>query len=494
MKQYILSLDQGTTSSRSIVFNHSGSIIATSQKEFTQYFPEPGWVEHDPMEIWKTQLLTAEKAIQKAGIEPEQIAAIGITNQRETTILWEKKTGKPVYNAIVWQCRRTTDICNELKKAGLENTIRAKTGLLLDPYFSGTKVKWILDNVPEIRKRAEKGEIAFGTVDSWLIYNLTGRHLTDPSNASRTLLYNINDGSWDSEILKELNIPKAMLPVISASSGDFGKTKRELFGTEIPVTGVAGDQQAALFGQTCFKKGDVKITYGTGCFTLMNTGNRPVFSKNNLLTTVAWDLGGGLEYAIEGSIFIAGAVVQWLKDKLQIIDSSPQSEKLALSVKDTGGVYFVPAFVGLGAPHWDPDIRGTILGITRGTNRAHIVRAALESIAFQSKDLIDAMEQDVKFEVEEIKADGGASLNSFLIQFQADILNKPIILPQTAETTALGAACLAGLSAGYWENTGAIKKNWKIRKEYTPEINDTLRREKIESWNRAVKAAETFKA
>jgi len=494
LKQYILSLDQGTTSSRAIVFDHSGSIIAGSQKEFTQYFPKPGWVEHNPVEIWETQLLTAGEAIQKAGIKGEQIAAIGITNQRETTVLWEKKTGKPVYNAIVWQCRRTTDICNELKKSGLEDTIRKKTGLLLDPYFSGTKIKWILDNIPEIRKRAEKGEIAFGTVDSWLIYNLTGRHVTEPSNASRTLLYNINDGNWDSEILKELNIPGAMLPVISASSGYFGKTKRELFGAEIPVTGAAGDQQAALFGQTCFKKGDVKITYGTGCFSLMNTGNRPVFSKNNLLTTVAWDLGGGLQYAIEGSIFIAGAVVQWLKDKLQIIDSSPESEKLALSVKDTGGVYFVPAFTGLGAPYWDPDVRGTILGITRGTNRAHIVRAALESIAFQSKDLIDAMEQDVKLKVKEIKTDGGASLNSFLMQFQADILNKSIILPQTAETTALGAACLAGLSTGYWENIDEIKKNWKIRKEYTPDTNDAIRREKIESWNRAVKAAETFKA
>ena len=444
MEKYILAFDQGTTSSRTIVFDHTGNIIAVSQKEFTQYYPKPGWVEHDPVEIWQTQISTAREALKKAGIEAGQVSAIGITNQRETTVLWEKDTGKPVYNAIVWQCRRTADICSELKTAGLEDTIRKKTGLLLDPYFSGTKVKWIFENVPGIRKRAENGEILFGTVDSWLIYKLTGNHSTEPSNASRTLLYNISTGDWDSEILKELKIPQAILPRIIPSSGNFGKTRKDLFGKEIPVTGVAGDQQAALFGQTCFENGSVKITYGTGCFTLMNTGKVPVFSKNKLLTTVAWDIGKGREYALEGSIFIAGAVIQWLRDELKIIDTAPLSEKLALSVKDTGGVYFVPAFVGLGAPYWDPDVRGTIVGLTRGINRAHLVRAALESIAFQSKDLINAMEQDVNSGVETVKADGGASLNSFLMQFQADLLNKPVILPQIAETTALGAAYLAG--------------------------------------------------
>ena len=493
MEKYILAFDQGTTSSRTIVFDHTGNIIAVSQKEFTQYYPKPGWVEHDPVEIWQTQISTAREALKKAGIEAGQVSAIGITNQRETTVLWEKNTGKPVYNAIVWQCRRTADICSELKTAGLEDTIRKKTGLLLDPYFSGTKVKWIFENVPGIRKRAENSEILFGTVDSWLIYKLTGNHATEPSNASRTLLYNISTGDWDSEILKELKIPQAILPRIIPSSGNFGKTKKNLFGKEIPVTGVAGDQQAALFGQTCFENGSVKITYGTGCFTLMNTGKVPVFSKNKLLTTVAWDIGKGREYALEGSIFIAGAVIQWLRDELKIIDTAPLSEKLALSVKDTGGVYFVPAFVGLGAPYWDPDVRGTIVGLTRGTNRAHLVRAALESIAFQSKDLINAMEQDVNSGVETVKADGGASLNSFLMQFQADLLNKPVILPQIAETTALGAAYLAGLYTGYWENVDDIKRNWKVRKKFSPSMEEEQRKKILKMWTRAVETAEGFK-
>ena len=493
MEKYILAFDQGTTSSRTIVFDHTGNIIAVSQKEFTQYYPKPGWVEHDPVEIWQTQISTAREALKKAGIEAGQVSAIGITNQRETTVLWEKDTGKPVYNAIVWQCRRTADICSELKTAGLEDTIRKKTGLLLDPYFSGTKVKWIFENVPGIRKRAENGEILFGTVDSWLIYKLTGNHSTEPSNASRTLLYNISTGDWDSEILKELKIPQAILPRIIPSSGNFGKTRKDLFGKEIPVTGVAGDQQAALFGQTCFENGSVKITYGTGCFTLMNTGKVPVFSKNKLLTTVAWDIGKGREYALEGSIFIAGAVIQWLRDELKIIDTAPLSEKLALSVKDTGGVYFVPAFVGLGAPYWDPDVRGTIVGLTRGTNRAHLVRAALESIAFQSKDLINAMEQDVNSGVETVKADGGASLNSFLMQFQADLLNKPVILPQIAETTALGAAYLAGLYTGYWENTDDVKRNWQARKEFSPSMKEGQRKKMLKMWTRAVETAEGFK-
>ncbi|MCD6122788.1 MAG: glycerol kinase GlpK [Spirochaetales bacterium] len=493
MEKYILAFDQGTTSSRTIVFDHTGNIIAVSQKEFTQYYPKPGWVEHDPVEIWQTQISTAREALKKAGIEAGQVSAIGITNQRETTVLWEKDTGKPVYNAIVWQCRRTADICSELKTAGLEDTIRKKTGLLLDPYFSGTKVKWIFENVPGIRKRAENSEILFGTVDSWLIYKLTGNHATEPSNASRTLLYNISTGDWDSEILKELKIPQAILPRIIPSSGNFGKTKKNLFGKEIPVTGVAGDQQAALFGQTCFENGSVKITYGTGCFTLMNTGKVPVFSKNKLLTTVAWDIGKGREYALEGSIFIAGAVIQWLRDELKIIDTAPLSEKLALSVKDTGGVYFVPAFVGLGAPYWDPDVRGTIVGLTRGTNRAHLVRAALESIAFQSKDLINAMEQDVNSGVETVKADGGASLNSFLMQFQADLLNKPVILPQIAETTALGAAYLAGLYTGYWENVDDIKRNWKVRKKFSPSMEEEQRKKILKMWTRAVETAEGFK-
>jgi len=493
MEKYILAFDQGTTSSRTIVFDHTGNIIAVSQKEFTQYYPKPGWVEHDPVEIWQTQISTAREALKKAGIEAGQVSAIGITNQRETTVLWEKDTGKPVYNAIVWQCRRTADICSELKTAGLEDTIRKKTGLLLDPYFSGTKVKWIFENVPGIRKRAENSEILFGTVDSWLIYKLTGNHATEPSNASRTLLYNISTGDWDSEILKELKIPQAILPRIIPSSGNFGKTKKNLFGKEIPVTGVAGDQQAALFGQTCFENGSVKITYGTGCFTLMNTGKVPVFSKNKLLTTVAWDIGKGREYALEGSIFVAGAVIQWLRDELKIIDTAPLSEKLALSVKDTGGVYFVPAFVGLGAPYWDPDVRGTIVGLTRGTNRAHLVRAALESIAFQSKDLINAMEQDVNSGVETVKADGGASLNSFLMQFQADLLNKPVILPQIAETTALGAAYLAGLYTGYWENVDDIKRNWKVRKKFSPSMEEEQRKKILKMWTRAVETAEGFK-
>jgi len=493
MEKYILAFDQGTTSSRTIVFDHTGNIIAVSQKEFTQYYPKPGWVEHDPVEIWQTQISTAREALKKAGIEAGQVSAIGITNQRETTVLWEKDTGKPVYNAIVWQCRRTADICSELKTAGLEDTIRKKTGLLLDPYFSGTKVKWIFENVPGIRKRAENGEILFGTVDSWLIYKLTGNHSTEPSNASRTLLYNISTGDWDSEILKELKIPQAILPRIIPSSGNFGKTRKDLFGKEIPVTGVAGDQQAALFGQTCFENGSVKITYGTGCFTLMNTGKVPVFSKNKLLTTVAWDIGKGREYALEGSIFIAGAVIQWLRDELKIIDTAPLSEKLALSVKDTGGVYFVPAFVGLGAPYWDPDVRGTIVGLTRGTNRAHLVRAALESIAFQSKDLINAMEQDVNSGVETVKADGGASLNSFLMQFQADLLNKPVILPQIAETTALGAAYLAGLYTGYWENTDDVKRNWQARKKFSPSMKEGQRKKMLKMWTRAVETAEGFK-
>ncbi len=492
MEKYILALDQGTTSSRSILFDKQGKPVAVSQKEFTQYFPKPGWVEHDAQEIWETQIQTAKEVIEKADISPKQVVGIGITNQRETTVLWEKDTGRPVYHAIVWQCRRTTDICERMKKEGLADIFHQKTGLLLDPYFSGTKIKWLLENIDGLKSRAEKGEILFGTIDSWLIYNLTGVHATDPSNASRTLLYNIRDNNWDKELLRIMGVPSPMLPRIVRSSGEIAKTKKDIFGIEIPVSGVAGDQQSALFGQLCFSEGMIKITYGTGSFTLLNTGNTPVFSKNNLLTTVAWKIGDEVNYALEGSVFIAGAVVQWLRDKLRIINKASETESMAKSVKDTGGVYFIPAFVGLGAPHWEPDVRGTIVGLTRGTEREHIVRAALESIAYQNRDLIEAMKKDYRKELKMIKADGGAALNSFLMQFQADILNIPVVVPQINETTALGAAYLSGLGVGFWEKKEELKEYWTEQAHYHPQMTKESREEKISKWERALKAAKEF--
>ncbi|MBN2532761.1 MAG: glycerol kinase GlpK [Spirochaetales bacterium] len=492
MKEYILAMDQGTTSSRAIIFNRKSEVFSTSQIEFRQMFPKPGWVEHDPAEILKTQIDAAKAAIEKGKVPLNQIAAIGIANQRETTILWEKNTGKAVYNAIVWQCRRTTELCRELKQQGMEQTIREKTGLLIDPYFSGTKVMWMLKQVPGLMQRAEKGEICFGTVDSWLLYHLTGNHSTDPSNASRTLLYNIHKGCWDDDLCKLFGIPMAILPAVLPSSGNFGITKKEIFGVEIPVCGIAGDQQAALFGQGCFSEGSAKNTYGTGCFALLHTGKRPVVSRNNLLTTIAWDRGKGFEYALEGSVFIAGAAIQWLRDSLKIINSTEETGEIAKSISDTGGVYFVPAFVGMGAPYWDPGVRGTILGLTRGNSPAHIVRAALESIAYQTRDLFSSMEKDRGKPVTTLRVDGGASKNDFLMQFQADILGIPIERPRVFETTALGAAYLAGLSTGIWDDIDEISKNWKCGKSFSPEMQGKEREEKLINWEKAVKAARMF--
>jgi len=492
-EQYVLALDQGTTSSRAILFNHDGIIIGVRQIPFTQIFPRPGWVEHDPEEIWATQLEAARGAIAAAQIESSQILAIGITNQRETTVVWERGTGKPVYNAIVWQCRRSSGICDELKAGGAEAMVREKTGLVLDAYFSGTKLTWLFRERPDLRVRAERGELMFGTIDSWLIYRLTGTHATDPTNASRTLLFNIRTREWDEGLLAQLGVPRNMLPEVRPSSGFFGTTKKELLGAEIPVTGAAGDQQAALFGHACFEPGDAKNTYGTGCFTLMNTGPFPVASAHNLLTTVAWDLGKGYTYALEGSVFIAGAVIQWLRDQMGLLADSAESESLARSVPDTGGVYMVPAFVGLGAPYWDSDARGTVVGITRGTTRAHFVRAALEAIAFESRDLLDAMEKDSGRTLSIIKADGGASANSFLMQFQADIMDRSVVLPEVAETTALGAAYLAGLAVGYWSGLNEVKKNWRKRREFRPEMADELRARLTGGWEKAVTAARLYR-
>lgn len=490
---YILAMDQGTTSSRAIVFNRGGNIIGVKQIPFPQIYPKPGWVEHDPQEIWRTQLEAARGALTAAQIESSQVEAIGITNQRETTLVWERATGKPVYNAIVWQCRRSADICKELSALGLSETIHARTGLVLDPYFSGTKLVWLFNEIPGLRARAERGELAFGTVDSWLIYNLTGRHATDATNASRTMLFNIHTGTWDEDILKALQIPASILPEVLPSSGEFGKTKPELFGREIPVTGCAGDQQAALFGHACFEPGSAKNTYGTGCFTLMNTGSVPVASRHNLLTTVAWDLGKGFTYALEGSVFIAGAVVQWLRDELGLLADSADSEALARSVADTGGVYVVPAFVGMGAPYWDPEVRGTIVGITRGTNRARLVRAALEAIAYQSRDLLVAMENDFGSALPYIKADGGAAANSFLMQFQADVLDRPVILPEVNEVTALGAAYLAGLQVGYWADVKEVERNWRKRREFLPAMTAESRSLLLTGWDKAVASARSFR-
>ncbi|KRQ87605.1 Glycerol kinase [Caloramator mitchellensis] len=491
MEKFILALDQGTTSSRAIVFNNDGKIVGVAQKEFTQIYPKPGWVEHDPLEIWESQIGVAREVLDKTGIKPEQIAAIGITNQRETTVVWDKTTGKPVYNAIVWQCRRTAPICDELKAKGLADSIREKTGLVIDAYFSGTKVKWILDNVEGVRERAENGEILFGNIDTWLIWNLSGGkvHVTDYSNASRTMLFNINTLEWDKEILSELNVPESMLPKALPSSYVYGYTAKEVFGVEIPIAGAAGDQQAALFGQACFKPGMAKNTYGTGCFMLMNTGEKLVHSNNGLLTTIAWGLDGKVEYALEGSIFIAGASVQWLRDELKVIETAAKSEELATSVPDSNGVYVVPAFVGMGAPYWDMYARGAVLGLTRGANRAHLVRATLESIAFQTRDVLEAMQEDSKIKLEELKVDGGAVANNFLMQFQSDILGVNVARPVITETTALGAAYLAGLAVGYWNGKEEIAKKWNVDVVFNPSMDEELKESKYAGWKKAVSRA-----
>lgn len=489
MPKYIMSLDAGTTSNRCILFNEKGEMCSVAQKEFAQHFPKPGWVEHDANEIWSSQLGVAVEAMQKIGATAEDVAAIGITNQRETTIVWDKKTGEPVYNAIVWQCRRTSEYCDELKAKGLQDKFREKTGLIIDAYFSGTKLKWILDNVPGVRERAEKGELLFGTVETWLIWKLTkGRvHVTDYSNASRTMLFNITELKWDEEILAELNIPASMLPEAKPSSCVYGMADPSYFGGEIPIAGAAGDQQAALFGQTCFTAGEAKNTYGTGAFLLMNTGEKPVFSKNGLVTTIAWGLDGKVNYALEGSIFVAGAAIQWLRDELRLIDTASDSEYMATKVKDTNGCYMVPAFTGLGAPHWDQYARGTIVGITRGVNKYHIIRATLEALAYQTYDVLKAMEEDSKIKLSALKVDGGACANNFLMQFQSDILNAPVNRPECVETTAMGAAYLAGLAVGYWANKEDVVKNWQISKVFAPEMPAADRKEKIAGWKKAVK-------
>ena len=489
MSKYIMALDAGTTSNRCILFDEKGEICSIAQKEFTQYFPKPGWVEHDANEIWSSQLGVAVEAMAKLGIGADDIAAIGITNQRETTIVWDKSTGEPVYNAIVWQCRRTSEYCDTLKDKGLTDKFREKTGLIIDAYFSGTKLKWILDNVDGVRERAEKGELLFGTVETWLIWKLTkGKaHVTDYSNASRTLLFNIKDLTWDKEILEELNIPESMLPEPKLSSYVYGYSDASFFGKEIPISGAAGDQQAALFGQTCFNPGEAKNTYGTGCFMLMNTGETPVYSNNGLVTTIAWGLDGKVNYALEGSIFVAGASIQWLRDELRIIESAADSEYMAKKVKDTNGCYVVPAFTGLGAPYWDQYARGTIVGLSRGVNKYHIIRATLESIGYQVNDVLHAMKADSGIDLAALKVDGGASANDFLMQFQSDIINAPVKRPSCVETTAMGAAYLAGLAVGYWNSKEDVIKNWAVDKIFSPIMGEDERERKIKGWNKAVK-------
>ena len=486
--KYILALDQGTTSSRAIVFDHGGNVVATSQQEFRQIFPKPGWVEHDAHEIWATQLHTAKDAIAKAGLAATDIAAIGITNQRETTVVWDRDSGAPIHNAIVWQDRRTAARCDQLKARGLAPLIKRKTGLVVDAYFSGTKLEWLLKNVPGARAKAKAGKLAFGTIDTWLVWHLTGGrvHVTDPSNASRTMLFNLK-GDWDDELLKLLGVPRSILPEVRSSSEVYGKTT--LLGGSIPIAGIAGDQQAALFGQACTQPGMVKNTYGTGCFMLMNTGTKPIVSKNNLLTTVAWRIGKRTEFALEGSIFIAGAVVQWLRDGLGIIDSSSEVEALAAQVTDPQGVYLVPAFAGLGAPHWDQYARGLIAGVTRGTTAAHIARAALEGIAFQVADVLRAMEADAKIKLKELRVDGGASANNLLMQFQANLLDVPVVRPKVTETTALGAAYLAGLAVGYWKDQKQIATQWQMDRRFTPAMKAAERKRLDAGWRKALERA-----
>lgn len=489
MKQFVMALDAGTTSNRCILFDRQGNIRSVAQKEFTQYFPKPGWVEHDADEIWSTQLGVAVEAMSKIGAEAADIAAIGITNQRETAIVWDKKTGEPVCHAIVWQCRRTAGFCDKLIADGLEDMIRRKTGLKIDAYFSATKIKWILDHVEGAKQRAERGELLFGTVETWLIWKLTkGKvHVTDYSNASRTMLFNINTLQWDEDILELLDIPVSMLPEVKPSCCIYGESDASYFGGSIPIGGAAGDQQSALFGQTCFRAGEAKNTYGTGCFLLMNTGEKPVFSDNGLLTTIAWGLDGKINYALEGSIFVAGAAIQWLRDEMRLIDSSEDSEYMANKVPDTNGCYVVPAFTGLGAPHWDPYARGTIVGITRGVSKYHIIRATLESLAYQVNDVLKAMEADSGITLSSLKVDGGASANDFLMQAQADISNAPVNRPKCVETTAMGAAYLAGLAVGYWKNKEEVLQNWAIDRIFMPGIPEEEREKKIRGWNRAVR-------
>lgn len=489
MKKYILSLDQGTTSSRAIVFDNEGNVVSTAQKELTQIYPKPGWVEHDPMEIWETQSGVAREVLENTGIRPDEIAAIGITNQRETTVIWDKNTGKPIYNAIVWQCRRTADVCEDLKKKEIESYIKENTGLIIDAYFSATKAKWILDNVSGARLRAEKGELLFGTIDTWLIWNLTrGKvHVTDFSNASRTMMYNIKDLRWDEKILEELKIPKNILPNVKPSSYIYGSTDSHIFGAEVPIAGNAGDQQAALFGQACYEPGMVKNTYGTGCFILMNTGNKLVYSQNGLISTIAWGINDEIQYALEGSIFVAGAAVQWLRDEMKLINNAAESEELAKNVKDSNGVYMIPAFVGLGAPYWDMYSRGAIVGLTRGSNRNHIVRATLEAIAYQTRDVLEAMEYDSNISIRSLKVDGGAVANNFLMQFQADILNVTVEKPSVKEITALGAAYLAGLAVGLWKDKEEIQKQWKSHKVFNSTMKENERQYYYGGWKEAVR-------
>ena len=488
MAKYVMALDAGTTSNRCILFDRAGNICSMAQREFTQFFPQPGWVEHDANEIWATQLGVAVEAMQTIGASAADIAAIGITNQRETTVVWDRETGEPVCHAIVWQCRRTAEKADSLKEQGYTELIHRKTGLVIDAYFSATKLAWILDHIAGVRERAERGELLFGTVETWLIWKLTGGkvHVTDYSNASRTMLFNINTLEWDQEILDLLRIPGCMLPEAKPSSMIYGTTDPALFGGKIPVSGAAGDQQAALFGQTCFQAGEAKNTYGTGCFLLMNTGNRPIFSENGLLTTIAWGLDGSVSYALEGSVYVAGAAIQWLRDEMRMIDTAAESEEMASRVPNTNGCYVVPAFTGLGAPYWDQYARGAIVGLTRGCGKYHIIRATLESIAFQTNDVIQAMEKDAGTALTALRVDGGASRNNFLMQCQADITAAPVQRPVCVESTAMGAAYLAGLAVGYWENMDEIRRNWAVDRTFTPELDEELRREKTEGWTRAV--------
>lgn len=494
MDKYIVALDAGTTSNRCILFDHEGHMCSAAQQEFTQIYPHPGWVEHDANEIWSTQLIVLQKAMAKIGAEPENIAAIGITNQRETTIVWDRKTGEPIYRAIVWQCRRTSEFADSLKAQGYTEPIRRKTGLMIDAYFSATKIRWILDHVPGAQERAEKGELLFGTVDTWLIWKLTGGkvHVTDYSNASRTMLFNINSLDWDDDILKILNIPRCMMPKPVPSSGIFGMTDPDVFGGEVPIAGAAGDQQAALFGQTCFHAGEAKNTYGTGCFLLMNIGEKPVFSEHGLLTTVGWGIDGKVTYALEGSVFIGGASIQWLRDELHMIDSAADSEYYAKKVKDTNGCYLVPAFTGLGAPYWDQYARGTLVGLTRGCGKNHIIRATLESIAYQVNDVLAAMQQDSGMELAALKVDGGASRNDFLMQFQADISDTDVLRPSCVETTAMGAAYLAGLAVGYWKNKEDVVRNWSVDHTFRAEMEDDERVKLLHGWHKAVERAKSW--
>ena len=490
MPNYVMALDAGTTSNRCILLNEKGEMCSVAQKEFPQYFPKPGWVEHDPMEIWQSQYEVALEALSKIGAKAEDIAAIGITNQRETTILWDKTTGKPIYNAIVWQDRRTAEFCDALVAEGLTEDYRSRTGLIIDPYFSATKIHWLLKNVPGARAKAERGDLLFGTVETWLIWKLTaGRvHVTDYSNASRTMLFNIRELKWDETILRRLDIPKSILPEVKSSSCLYGETEPSLFGGAIPIAGAAGDQQSALFGQTCFKPGEAKNTYGTGCFLLMNTGDRPVFSKNGLVTTIAWGLDGEVQYALEGSVFVAGSAIQWLRDELGLIHSAAESEELASQVPDTNGCYVVPAFTGLGAPYWDAYARGTIVGVTRGVNRSHIIRATLESLAYQTYDVLKAMEADSGITMTALRVDGGASANDLLLHMQADLIDTPVHRPVCVETTAMGAAYLAGLAVGYWKSKEDIVQNWAIGKIFEPKLTGEEREQKLRGWHRAVQS------